>query len=71
MTTKKLIDEVISLPVEVRALIADSILRSLNPAQSDIDKKWLKAAKERLNDLKTGKVKAISGDEVLNRIKQR
>jgi putative addiction module component (TIGR02574 family) len=68
METKKIIDEVISLPVEDRALIADSILRSLNPADSDIDKKWIKIAKDRLNDLKSGKVKAIPGDEVFNKI---
>ncbi|NWG27992.1 MAG: addiction module protein [Ignavibacteriaceae bacterium] len=68
METKKIIDEVISLPVEERALIADSILRSLNPADSDIDKKWIKIAKDRLNDLKSGKVKAIPGDEVFNKI---
>ncbi|MCL5029482.1 MAG: addiction module protein [Bacteroidetes bacterium] len=71
MKTKKLIDEVISLPVEERALIADSILRSLNPVESDIDKKWIKIAKERLKELKSGKVKSIPGDEVFNKIRQR
>ena len=47
MTMKELIDEVVSLPVEERALVADSILRSLNPPESDIDRsgrKWPNAA---------------------------
>lgn len=68
METKKLIEEVISLPVEERALIADSILRSLNPAESDIDKKWIEVAKERLKELKSGKIKALPGDEVFKKL---
>lgn len=71
MEIKKIIEEVISLPVEERALIADSILRSLNPVESEIDKKWIKIAKDRLNDLKSGKIKAVPGDEVFNKIWKR
>jgi len=71
METKKIIEEVISLPVEERALIADSILRSLNPVESDIDKKWIKIAKKRLEELKSGSIKAVPGDEVFDKIWQR
>jgi len=39
-TTKKLIDEALSLPVEERVLIADSLLKSLNMPDTAIDKKW-------------------------------
>ena len=68
METKKLIEEVTSLPVEERAIIADSILKTLNPVETDIEKKWMKVAKERLIELKSGKVKPIPGDEVFNKI---
>jgi putative addiction module component (TIGR02574 family) len=71
METKKIIEEVISLPVEERALIADSILRSLNPAESEIDKKWIELAKDRLKELKSGKIKALPGDDVFNKIWQK
>ncbi len=71
METKNLIEEVISLPVEERAMIADSILRSLNPVSSEIDNKWIKIAKKRLEELKSGKIKAVPGNEVFNKIWQR
>ncbi len=63
MNTKELIDEVVSLPMEERALIVDSLLQSLNPSESEIDKKWAAIAKNRLEELRSGSVKAVSGDE--------
>ena len=54
MKTKDLITEVIDLPIEERAMVVDSILKSLNPTQSDIDKKWAAVAKQRLKELRSG-----------------
>ena len=68
MNTKELITEVISLPVEERAVVVDSILKSLNPPESEIDKRWISIAKRRLSELRTGKVKAVPGEEVFNKI---
>ncbi len=65
MTTRKLLEEALSLPVEQRALLADSLLRSLNQPRATID------AKKRLRDLRSGKVKAIPGDEVFSEIFKR
>ncbi len=70
-TTKELILEATSLPVEERAIIVDSLLRSLNPLSEDIDRKWTIVAKRRLEELRSGKVKAIPGDEVFTRIWKR
>jgi putative addiction module component (TIGR02574 family) len=71
MTTKKIIEEVLSLPVEDRALIADSLLRSLNKPNNGIDEKWAEVAKRRLQELRSGKVKPIPGDEVFERALKR
>ena len=68
MKTKKLIEEALSLPVEERAIIADSLLRSLNMPDATIDAKWAEVARERLQELRSGKVKPIPGDEVFSEI---
>jgi putative addiction module component (TIGR02574 family) len=69
--TKKLIDEVLSLPVEERARIATTLLESLNVPDPAIDKKWVAVAKRRLEELRSGKVKPILGDEVFERVQKR
>jgi len=71
MTTRKLIEQALSLPVEERALIADSLLRSLNVPDIAIDTKWTEVAKRRLQELRSGKVKPIPGDEVFSEVLKR
>ena len=69
--TQDLIDEAISLPIEERALLVDSLLRSMNPLDKENDKKWAVEAKRRLEDLRTGKTAPVSGEEVFNKIRNR
>jgi putative addiction module component (TIGR02574 family) len=71
MNTKQLIDEAVSLPVEERAFVVDSLLRSLNQPESEIDKKWAAEANRRLAELRTGKVQAIPADEVFAKVWKR
>jgi putative addiction module component (TIGR02574 family) len=71
MKTNELIAEVTSLPIEERAMVADCILRSLNPPESDIDRKWAAVAKRRLAELQTGQVQAVPGEDVFARLWKR
>lgn len=71
MKTKDLIDEAVSLPVEERALLVDSLLRSLNQPQTDIDKKWIEVARQRLEELQSGTVKAVPGEAAFEKIWKR
>ena len=71
MNTKKLNDEAVSLPLEERALIVDSLLRSLNQPESEIDKKWAIVAQRRLEEMKSGAVKAVPGQEVFDKVWKR
>jgi len=68
---KKIIEEAESLPVEERAKVIDSLLRTLNPVSDNIDAEWIKVAKRRLAELRSGRVSAISGDEVFTKIRER
>jgi putative addiction module component (TIGR02574 family) len=71
LTTKELIAEAVSLPVEERAMVADSILRSLNAPESDIDRKWVAVAQRRLAELRSGQVEPIPGEQVFARVWKR
>jgi len=68
MKIKDLIHEAESLPVEERALVVDSLLRSLNPPQIEIDKKWAAVARRRLEKLRSGAVESVPGEQVFERI---
>jgi hypothetical protein len=68
---KELIDEVASLPVEERAIVADSILRTLNPPDPAVDRKWTELAQRRLAELRSGEVKPVAGQEVFDRVWKR
>jgi len=68
MKTTDLIAEAISLPLEERAIVVDSLLKSFNQPETDIDKKWALVAKRRLAELRSEEVKPVPGDEVFKRI---
>jgi putative addiction module component (TIGR02574 family) len=68
MKIKDLINEAEALPVEERALVVDSLLRSLNPPESRIDEKWAAVALKRLKEVRSGAVEAVPGEEVFARI---
>jgi len=68
MNTKKLIEEAASLPVEERAIVVDTLLRTLNQPESEIDKIWADVARVRLAELRSNSIKSIPGDEVFDKI---
>lgn len=56
MNTKDLIEEIASLPVEDRVLVADSILRTLNPLEKEIKPKWTEVVDKRLGEFQNGEI---------------
>jgi putative addiction module component (TIGR02574 family) len=71
MKTRDLINEAISLPVEERAWLVDTLLQSLNKPETELDKKWTAVANSRLKELRDGSVKAKPGREVFEKVWQR
>lgn len=68
MKTAELIMEATALPVEERALIVDSLLRTLNPAEPEITQAWIKTATHRAETLRDGSAKTVPADEVFEKI---
>jgi hypothetical protein len=68
---KDIIEEAKQLPVDDRVAVVDSLLRTLNVPEPEIDKAWSDVARDRLAELRSGRVKARPGGEVLSRIKDR
>lgn len=71
MNTKELIEKAVLLPVEERALVVDSLLRSLNQPKSEIDKKWSEIAGRRLSEMRSGAVEVVPGEKVFEKIWKR
>jgi len=69
--TKDIIQEAATLPVEERVIVVDSLLRTLNPPDAEIDKAWVRIAQRRLADLRSGRIQPVPGDQVFAKIKER
>ncbi len=70
-STAEIIHEAKSLPVEERTMVVDSLLRTLNTPDPEIDRQWAAVAKRRLEELRSGRVNPVPGEEVFAKIRQR
>jgi len=70
--TAKLADQVLSLPCEDRIYLVDRLLESLNaPSREEIDRLWAEEAERRIEELDSGKVETIPGEQVFAEIRER
>jgi putative addiction module component (TIGR02574 family) len=62
----------LSLPLEERAILVDHLLSSLDsPDQKAIDEAWVKEAERRWRELEEGRVEAVDGELVMQRLRAR
>lgn len=71
MKTSDLIDEAVSLPLEERARVVDTLLQSLNQPDEAAAAAWLDVARRRLAELRSGAVAPVDGEQVFTRIRDR
>jgi putative addiction module component (TIGR02574 family) len=71
MNTTELMNEAASLPLEERARLVDSLLQTLNPVDETVAAAWLATARRRLDELDSGRVAAIPGDAVFEKVRRR
>ena len=71
LTTNELIEEAMNLPVELRAKLIETLIKSFNPAQDDIDKLWAIEAEKRISEVESGQVQLIDGEKVFADLRKR
>ena len=65
---EQLFEEIDILPIDLKTKIVDKILASITPANSSIDKLWIKEVNKRKNEIESNSVTLIEGDEVFKKI---
>lgn len=68
---EQLTEEILSLPSESRALLADKLVESLEfDTDSAIQAVWVSEAKRRRDDIRSGSVQPIDGEDALAQIRR-
>jgi putative addiction module component (TIGR02574 family) len=71
ISTEELISEAVSLPLDIRLQLVERLLHSLHPTDKDIDQLWAAEAERRVEEIESGSVKPVPGDEVFRKIRHR
>lgn len=70
VTIEQLAEQAMSLPPESRARLADLLVESLDAnAPGPIDYLWLAEAKRRRDEVRSGRVRSIPGEEALQDVR--
>ena len=71
LSIEELEKEVMQLPAASRALLADKLVESLDSAELDeLQKEWSAEAVRRRDEVRSGSVRPIPAEEVLNEIRR-
>ena len=71
-THDKIIEEALSLPVNLRLSLIQKLQESLNQTiDPEIDRLWADEAERRISQIEEGKAQWISGEEVFARIREK
>lgn len=69
-TVEKLADQAMNLPTESRARLADLLVESLDAGElGRIDRLWVAEAKRRRDEVRSGRVETVPGDEALQKVR--
>lgn len=70
-TVEQIAEQALSLPSEARALLADRLAESLDPLEdATIRDLWMAEARRRLDEIRSGAVKAVPGEEALAQVRK-
>lgn len=69
--TAELMDVVDSLPIDMKLEMIDHLLASISPRSKEIDEAWKTEVERRIDEVESGEVKLVPGDEVFARLRER
>jgi putative addiction module component (TIGR02574 family) len=71
MTVEEIAEAALQLPGEARALLADRLVESLDPAEEEeLRALWVAEAQRRLEEVRSGRVRTIPAEEALARVRR-
>lgn len=71
MTVEQIADEALALPSEARALLADRLVESLDPAEDGyIRQLWMREARRRQDEVRCGEVQTVPADVAFAEVRQ-
>lgn len=59
------------LPIDMKLELVDRLLESISPSQKEIDELWKIEIERRVEEVRSGKVKTIPGEQVFAEIEER
>ena len=72
MSYEEIVAAALALPQEARAMLTERLIESLDAEdQARIDELWLAEAERRDREIEEGKVTAIPGEEVMEKLRSR
>ncbi len=66
MSNKEIIESALKLTPQEKLLIVDSILRSLDEPDKEIEEIWLQEAERRLKLFREGKLKGLTFEQLIS-----
>lgn len=71
LTVEQIVDEVLGLPSEARALLADRLVESLDPAEDGyVRQLWAAEALRRRDEVRSGRVQTIPAEQALAQVRR-
>jgi len=69
---KKLLNEILTLPADIRGKLIEKLIESLNvPINEEIDKLWKDEVNNRVKVIRSSKVIPVDGEKVIAAIRER
>jgi putative addiction module component (TIGR02574 family) len=71
LTVEQIAEQALALPIEARALLADRLVESLDPAEDGyLRKVWAVEALRRRDEVRSGSVKTIPGEAAFEKVRR-